>query len=131
VAVVHVVALLVLLPLPLAWWIKALLAAAVMAQGIVIWRRHVSMNAPKAVKRLVWRTDNLWELFTADGITHEARLLPAAYVHPWLVVLRFITEDKRRCAVILPPDSLDTDSHRRLRVQLRLRSGEKVEKLEG
>ena len=125
VAGVHAAALLVLLPLPLAGWIKWLVAAAVVVQGAVIWRRHVSLSAPAAVKRLIWAGDNRWELFSADGGSREARLLPAAYIHPWLVILRFITEDKRRCAVILPPDSLDPDSHRRLRVQLRLHGGEK------
>jgi len=125
VAGVHGTALLVLLPLPLMWWIKALMAAAVAVQGIVIWRRHVSLSAPSAVKRLVWAGENRWELFGADGASREVRLLPAAYVHPWLVILRFTTEDKRRCAVILPPDSLYPDSHRRLRMQLRLRAIEK------
>lgn len=119
-ATVHGLALLVLLPLPLAGWLKMLLAAAVVAQGIVSWRGQADLSAPRAVKTLVWRTDNRWELFSPDGIGREARLLPGAYVHPWLVVLRFRDEDDCRCAVVLPPDGLDPDQHRRLRVRLRL-----------
>lgn len=124
VAGVHGGALLALVPLPLAWWLKLLLMAGVVAQGVITWRRHVTFSSSRSVKRLVWTAENRWELCDAAGSCREARLLPAAYVHPFLVILRFATEDKRRCAVILPPDSIDPDTHRRLRVQLRLLRGE-------
>lgn len=121
----HSVALMVLLPLPLAWWIKLALMGGIVAQWVVTWRRQVMLTAPQAVKQLIWSSENSWELHSADGASREARLLPSAYIHPFLVILRFMTEDKRRCAVILPPDSVDADTHRRLRVQLRLQGGEK------
>jgi hypothetical protein len=124
VIVVHGAALLVLLPLPLPWWIKVPLAAGIVAQWIGAWRNHVTLTAPAAVKTLVWLAENRWELFCADGASCEARLLPGAYVHPFLVILRFMTEDNRRCAVILPPGSLHADYHRRLRVRLRLHGSE-------
>jgi len=124
VVVVHSAALLVLIPMPLAWWMKSLLAAGIVVQWIITWRRHVTFSASRSVKRLVWMVENRWELCDAAGACREARLLPAAYVHPFLVILRFATEDKRRCAVILPPDSIDPDTHRRLRVRLRLQRGE-------
>lgn len=117
-------ALAVLLPLELAWWIKAPAALAVIAQWAMAWRRHVSFVSPRAIRRLVWMAENRWELSSSEGGNREACLLPAAYIHPFLVVLRFMTEDKRRCAVILPADGLDPDSHRRLRVLLRLKNGE-------
>ena len=125
VGLVHGAALLVLLPLPVAWWIKFPVAAAVVMQGVFTWRRYVLLNAPAAVKRLIRTTDGAWELCRGDGGCHAARLLPAAYVHPLLVVMRFMAEDRRRYAVVLPCDGLDEDSHRRLRVQLRLSGGEK------
>jgi toxin CptA len=117
---VHGLALLVLLPLPVAWWTKLPVALAIAAQWLVFWRRHVVLTAPLAVKRLVWTGEDRWELVNGDGALREARLLPGAYVHPLLVILRFLTEDKRSCAVVLPRDSLAPDDHRRLRVQLRL-----------
>jgi hypothetical protein len=117
---VHGLALLVLPPLPVAWWIKLPLASVIAGHWLASRRLHVLLSAPQAVKRLVWTGENRWELFGGDGTGRRACLLPAAYVHPWLVVLRFLTEDKRKCAVVLPRDSLDPDSHRRLRVQLRL-----------
>lgn len=117
-------ALAVLFPLALAWWIKLPAVLAVIAQGAITWRRHVSFASPRAVRRLVWVAENRWELSSSDGADRKARLLPAAYIHPFLVVLRFMTEDMRRCAVILPADGLDADCHRRLRVLLRLKNGE-------
>jgi hypothetical protein len=119
-AVLHVFALLVLLPLPVPWWVKPPLMAAVVIQWVIVWRHHLDLKAPAAVKSLQWNADGRWELFCADGTAHAARLLPAAYVHPWLVVLRFVTEDKRRCSVVLPADGLPEDEHRRLRVRLGL-----------
>jgi len=121
--VVHGAALLVLWPLPLSIWIKALLAMAILVQAMITWRHHVNMRAPTAVKRLVWGNDDQWELFPSGGGSCSAQLLPASYVHPLLVILRFMTEDKRRCAVIVPPDGLGPDDHRRLRVRLRLTGG--------
>ena len=117
---VHGMALLVLMPLPVAWWIKVPVALAVLAQGIASWRRQLTFGSPSAAKRLVWTGGSSWELVNRDGASRPARLLPGTYVHPWLVVLRFLTEDGRTSAVVLPRDSLDADSHRRLRVQLTL-----------
>lgn len=94
--------------------------AAIVIQWVVVWRRHLALSSPEAVKSLQWSADGRWELFGTDGAKRSARLLPAAYVHPWLVVLKFITEDKRRCAVVLPADGLSADEHRRLRVRLGL-----------
>ena len=115
---VHGMALLVLMPLPVVWWIKAPLVLAVIAQGIVSWRRQLVFASATAVQHLVWTGGSRWELFNRDGTERQARLLPGTYIHPWLVILRFLTEDRQKCAVILPRDSLDPDSHRRLRVQL-------------
>lgn len=120
---VHGLALLVLPLLPAAWWIKLPVALAITAQWVLVWRRHIVLTAPLAVKRLVWTGGSRWELFNGAGALRGARLLPAAYVHPLLVILRFLTEDKRRCTAVLPRDSLDPDSHRRLRVLLRLQAG--------
>lgn len=117
---VHVLALVVLLPLPVPWWVKLPFACAIAAQWVISWRHNIMLTAPQAVKRLVWTGGDRWELLCADGQSHKARLLPAAYIHPLLVILRFLTEDKHRCAVVLPCDCLDHDCHRRLRVQLQL-----------
>ena len=125
VSIVHAVALLILLPLTLVWWIKLPALGLVLVQWAMTWRRFITFTAPLAVRRLVWTAEDRWELYHNDGVTRGAKLLPSTYIHPWLVILRFVTDDERRYAVILPLDSIDPDSHRRLRVQLRLQNGEK------
>ena len=115
---VHGMALLVLMPLPVIWWIKVPVVLAVLAQGIVSWRRQLAFAPATAVQHLVWTGGSSWELFNRDGTGRRARLLPGSYIHPRLVILRFLTEDRQKCTVVLPCDSLDPDCHRRLRVQL-------------
>ena len=120
---VHGIALLVLPPLVMAWWVKLPLAMLIMMHWVVSYRHHIAFSAPRAVKHFIWLGDNRWELFGIDGSAIKARLLPTAYVHPLLVVMRFLTEDNHKRAVVLPYDGLDTDGHRQLRVQLRLIEG--------
>jgi hypothetical protein len=118
--IVHGSALSVIAFLTVPWWTKLFLALGVIGQWWVSWRRHIALSSPTAVKGLLWKADDDWELSAVDGTMRKARLLPGAYVHPRLVVLAFVMEDKRKRAVVLPSDSLDPDCHRRLRVWLRL-----------
>ena len=122
-AVAHGFALLTLIPLPLVGWIKVLVALAISMQWGLSLRLQAALTSASAVNRLVWLGDNSWELYNRDGAPRMASLQPGAYVHPWLVILRFVTEDGHGLAVVLPRDGLDSDSHRRLRVQLQLLQG--------
>ena len=119
-AAVHALALLVVLPLPVTWWVKPPLMALIAVQWVMVWRHHLALTAPAAVRRLIWSAEDRWGLFCADGTLHEAQLLPATYMHPGLVVMRFAIGTKRRCSVVLPADGLAEDEHRRLRVRLGL-----------
>lgn len=122
VVVVHGLAITVLLPLDMAWWWKCLIAVAVIVQGVFTWRRHVSLAAAGAVRTLVWKSEGEWELTRVDGATHSARLRRASYVQPALAVLRFKLEGGGLCAVLLPSDGVEPETHRRLRVGLRLQA---------
>ena len=116
---VHGLALSTFVFLPVPWWIKLPLALGVIGQWRVSWCRHIALSSPAAVKGLLCKADDDWELSTADGSTRKAHLLSGTYIHPCLVVLRFVAEDKHKHSVVLPGDSLDPDSHRRLRARLR------------
>lgn len=120
VTVVHVLAMVVILPLALPWWVKLVVSLAVIAQGILIWRNHVSPIAAGAIREIVWKADGEWELVRVDGGATPTRLRRASYVQPALVVLRFIEAGGRRRSVLLPADGVDAELHRRLRVALRL-----------
>lgn len=119
----HGLALLVLPPLPVTWWFKAPLALVVLLHWVISWRRYIRLSSPQAVKRLIWNGGSNWELCDGEHVCRRADLLPNAYIHPLLVVLRFITEDKHKYSAVLPCDSLDDDSHRRLRIKLQQLQG--------
>lgn len=68
--------------------------------------------------RLVWRTDQDWQLLFQDGRERTGQLRPDTYVSIWLVILRFQLEQGGRCSVVILPDMLDPQSFRRLRVRL-------------
>jgi hypothetical protein len=77
-----------------------------------------------AVVALRWREGREWEL-EYDRSQHAvvcAQLLPSTTVHPMLTVLNFQCAEqpwyRRRCAVVLLPDSLTAEDFRRLRVHL-------------
>src|SRR3569832_2826007 len=115
-------ALPVVLPLDVAWWWKCLIAIAVGTQAVFSWRLHVSLTAARAVHAVLWKSEGDWQLTRSDGTAQNARLRRASYVQPALVVLRFRSEGGGRCAVLLPADGVEAESHRRLRVGLRVQA---------
>jgi hypothetical protein len=108
--------------LPLPPWAALLLSGAVAAEGGRVFRLRILMAGGAAVTGLLWRADGAWLVRTRDGREREARLLPGAYVHPLLTVLRLAAE--RPVSVVLFPDSLECDAFRRLRVRLGLEGRE-------
>jgi toxin CptA len=119
----HGAATVAVLLLPLPWFGRAALAAAV-AVGLVyaVWA-HLLRALPWSVREALWDPDGTWTLTLGSGRRLEARLSPSTFVSPFLVVLNFRRGRWRRCALLLPADALDLDLLRRLRVRLRL-SGE-------
>jgi len=84
------------------------------------YRKHVLHKGSRAIRRIVWQADGGWFLEDQSGVMREARLRPSSYVHPRLVILNFdLTRSKGRPSVVLCPDSMDTDTLRRLRGRLR------------
>lgn len=90
----------------------------VVPSAFIAVRRHLG---GRSVRQAIWEVDGGWSLIRADGLRVTAQLLPETYLSPWLVVLRF-----RGCGVswrpvlVLLPDSLDSETFRRLRVRMRL-----------
>lgn len=63
-----------------------------------------------------------WCLITTSGTELKAEL-HRHQVFRFLVVLDFILDSGKRCLVLVPEDSLDKESHRRLRAALRTEKG--------
>lgn len=84
------------------------------------YRQHVLHKGSGAVRRIVWQADGTWFLEDESNVMREATLRPSSYVHPRLVILGFdFVRTKGSRSVVLCPDSMDTDTLRRIRARLR------------
>ena len=124
----HLGALAVVLVMPLAGWIKAVLVPVVLASmGYAIWRFALLRGRHTLVALKVTR-DGL-EVETRAGVWLPTIVLGSTFVSPWLAVLHLRPQGRRfMVPVVLLPDALGHDEFRRLRVWLRwgnaLQSGE-------
>ncbi len=114
---VHALALLAAWAAPLSVPLRVLLTAAILASG---WRelrrqRGIRVRMPSSI---VWGADGSWSVH-AGGRWQSAHLERTVHEHPMLVVLPLRTEDGRIHRVVIPPDAVDVDSYRRLRVRIR------------
>ncbi|OHC63449.1 MAG: hypothetical protein A2045_04710 [Rhodocyclales bacterium GWA2_65_20] len=67
---------------------------------------------------LTLKADGHLEIERRDGVCIEAHVHPGTTVFPWLVVLRLRLEG-RVVALTLPPDAIEPEGHRQLRLWLR------------
>ena len=101
------------LPVPL----RLVLAAAVLAEVLLLLRRHTGLWGGRACSGLVW--DGAGWLWLCGAEARPA-LLRRATLWPGLLLLDFRCEGSRRPhPVLLLPDSAAADDLRRLRVYLR------------
>lgn len=100
--------------LPCHWAVRAALSAVAIGAGLRAAATHV--RGGRVVRRIRWRADGAWELERCDGVMHRCRLLPGAWVHPRLAVLRFGGDARR--SVLVAADGAGADAFRRLRVRL-------------
>lgn len=120
-AVVHLGAVLCLVPSVLAPPLKGLLAALALLSAVRNVRRHARLRSPDAVVQIACTEDGQWCLHTRSGRVLAARLRPGSYVHPALVLLDFRVGPggTRRAVVILPGMAAPPSALRRLRQRLR------------
>ena len=90
-----------------------------LALGKQGWRQ-----TPTGIRRLVWQTENDWQLELRNGETLSAELRPSSFLHPWLVILNLRVEGRRLSqSLVLACDSLDETTFRQLRVRLTVEKG--------
>ncbi|MCI0400405.1 MAG: hypothetical protein L0Y67_00175 [Gammaproteobacteria bacterium] len=115
----HFGAMAVLIPLDLPIWTK-LVTVGVLGVSLIHSLRHYVLGAsPWSLDELLLSSEGEWRLTTVRGETYSAELLPSAFVHPWLIALRFKV-DGRTQPVVIMPDQGDPETLRRLRVRLRM-----------
>ena len=119
----HIGALLLIWALSISLWLILLIALLIVTSLLYSVKRHYLRNSHNAIVHAVWDADENWHLSLANGSTVIARLLPDTYIHPWLVVLNFVSQNpSKKYSLLLLPDSLDASTLRRLRVRLRTSS---------
>jgi hypothetical protein len=116
----HLAALVIACALPLDWYWRLGLAAAVLTGLVYGIGAHVLYLTPWSVREATWNSDGAWTLALVSGRRIDARLLPSTYVTRSLQVLNFRTGRWQYRTLTLLPDALDGDLLRRLRVRLRL-----------
>jgi toxin CptA len=99
----------------------ALAACAALAIAAVIsLRRDALREGRGSVRRLVVDVDGRIEATGSEGATLTGRVSAGSLVAPWLTVVRWRPEGARLArTVLVPPDAVDPDAFRRLRVLLR------------
>lgn len=70
--------------------------------------------------KIVWLSDNQWNLYRSDEDFSEARLTVMSFLTSWLVILAFKIDDAGRVNVLIPYDMLDAENFRRLKVRLKI-----------
>lgn len=122
----HSAALAVAFAIPLDWYWRAVLVVVVLSGFLYALGVHYLYLVPWAVREAIWGADGTWTLILVSGGRVEASLLPSTYVTARLLVLNFRCGRWQYRALVLPPDALDANLLRRLRVRLRLTGAERV-----
>ncbi len=108
------------LAMPLA--IPALLHVVLVSgvAGSFVWHllRYLPQRQLRQQQRLVWQSDGNWQIESSHGQVSAAGLCPDSWLSAWLVILRLRLENGRRISIPILPDSLETDTFRRLRSRL-------------
>ncbi len=117
----HIGAMICLFPIVIPIGLKFLLGSAIVYSTIRTYRTYLKASTAIKPIQLILNAEDEWIIITSDGNNQASTLLPESFVHPYLVVLRFATENKRYFAFILTPDNVDQDILRRLRVRLKFR----------
>lgn len=119
-AAVHSLAAACLVPLDLGFWVKLCTGVLVLASFFHYSALHALRTHARAVTRVAFDSRGGGRLFTRQGKEITAALLGDSYVHPWVVIVRFCTDEGACISVVVLPVMLDPESFRELRVHLRL-----------
>jgi toxin CptA len=116
----HAGAAALLWPLAMAVWIKAVIAAAVIANLLFFLAYVALLTTPEAVIAVEFHEQGKIALRTRRGEWHECKLSGDSFVADWLTILVLAQENRRRARyVVITPDNVDAGDFRRLRVWLR------------
>lgn len=117
--VMHIGAVVCLLPTTLPPLLKVLAGLAVTGHFLFTNRHHALHRGSQSVTEFSYTEMGKLELWTRDGSQVQAVLIPGSYLHPLLGVLRYRVVPWRCQSVVWLSDGLEQEMARRLRVRLR------------
>ncbi len=116
----HLAALLGLIPLPLPFWLKLLLAGVIAAAGIASLRDKALRISSISVRELILKADGTVEGTLEDGSRFEAKVSRHSVLWPWLIVMLLERPGSSPPhSLIVLPDCLAAGELRALRSWLR------------
>ncbi len=118
-AVGHLLAAVALSTLEPSWVVLAPGIGLIAWSGVYHVRRYGMLTHGHAVIRLTQSGDESWTLKFRNGVSVPARLRPGSFVHPTLMVLNFLTDNRKRISVVIVTLGDEPDPMRHLRVALR------------
>ncbi|MBI2994977.1 MAG: hypothetical protein HYY48_12495 [Gammaproteobacteria bacterium] len=99
-----------------AWTSLCIVLVLACSGGLYIGQFSASWN--RGPVELTLTAADQWLVKSADGTRQELQPMPPAFVHPWLLILRFKGSGNARQTFLFTPDNCDADLLRRLRVRL-------------
>jgi len=103
---------------PLTWYWLCLPICVLALVAAYYLKLHYWQSLAKSVLEINQDAEKQWSVLAGDK-WHLVNLLPSSFVSPLLIVLNF-KGPTESFVVILPADSLDANTHRRLRVRVRM-----------
>ena len=103
---------------PWPWYLLCLPVVLLIIIGVYFLKLHYWQSLRRSVLEINQDAEKQWAVLTGEK-WNLVDLLANSYVSPWLIVLNF-KGAAGKFTVSLPADSLDDDTHRRLRVRVRM-----------
>lgn len=103
---------------PWPWYLLCLPVVLLVVVAVYFLNLHYRQSLKSSILEINQDAEKQWAVLVGEK-WHLVDLLPNSFVSPWLMVLNFKGR-AGRFTVILPADSLDDDTHRRLRVRIRM-----------
>ena len=115
----HGGALLLLMTLPLPFWILGLIAALMLWSAVRTISRHSQRIGAHAVNALELIDRSLLQFRTGDGVWRRGQLLGSSTITVGFVLLNIRPDRGGNLHVVIPSDGMGIDDFRHLRVWLR------------
>ena len=114
-SLMHMLAVLVCVPLPIPFDYRVALLLAIVSA--FFWNMYTLMQ--RTPRRVHWSKEEGWGITDRHGVEHALQAQPEVYIGNWLVVAYFKDEVGKNCTVLLAQDSVRIDAFRRIKVLLR------------